>query len=100
MWDCGWKVLCCEGLIDKHYFFQSGVDDIGFRSLHEGNNFVVFSLGNMERLQRRVGMFEEDRPIAFADAELDETVGLAPGAICAAPGARACMLPISHALNI
>ena len=32
--------------------------------------------------------------------ELDETIALAPGAICAAPGARACVLPISRALNI
>ena len=45
-----------------------GFDDVGFRTLHEGDDFVVFGLGNVERLQRGVGVVEEDRPIAFADA--------------------------------
>jgi hypothetical protein len=43
-------------------------DDFGFRTLHEGDDFVVFCLGNVKRLQRGVGVFEKDRPIAFADA--------------------------------
>ena len=42
-------------------------DDVGFRTLHEGDDLVVFCLGNIERLQRGVGVFEKDRPITFAD---------------------------------
>jgi hypothetical protein len=45
-----------------------GFDDVGFRTLHEGDDFVVLGLGNIERLQRSVGVVEEDRPIAFAYA--------------------------------
>jgi hypothetical protein len=43
-------------------------NDVGFRTLQEGDDLVVFCLGNVERLQRGVGVFEKDRPIAFADA--------------------------------
>ena len=43
-------------------------DNVGFRTLNEGDDFVVFCLGNIKRLQRGVGVFEKDRPIALADA--------------------------------
>lgn len=36
--------------------------------MHEGDDIVVFCLRNVKRLQRGVGVFEKDRPIAFADA--------------------------------
>jgi hypothetical protein len=43
-------------------------DDVGFRTLHEGDDLVVFCLGNIELLQRGVGVLEKNRPIIFADA--------------------------------
>jgi hypothetical protein len=33
-----------------------GFDDVGFRAFHEGDDFVVFGLGNVERLQRGVNI--------------------------------------------
>ena len=45
-----------------------GFDDVGFRTLHEGDDLIVFCLGDIELLQSGVGMVEKDRPIAFADA--------------------------------
>jgi hypothetical protein len=35
-------------------------DDVGFRTLHEGDDLVVFCLGNIELLQRGVGVCEKD----------------------------------------
>ena len=39
-----------------------------FGALDEGDDFIVFDLRNLKFLQRRVGLFEEDVPITFADA--------------------------------